>query len=120
NITSTRDMAGQSPFVINAGFSYANPKAGWNTGLFYNVKGPTLYIVGVGLYPDVYDKPFHSLNFSVNKSLGSDGRTVIVFKVANLLNDRVEKFYQSFYTQNEIFESINPGRSFSLNVLHSF
>jgi len=120
NITNTRDMAGQSPYVINAGISYLNQKAGLNVGAFYNVKGPTLYIVGVGLYPDVYAEPFHSLNFSLNKTIGKEGKTTIDFKVANLLNDRVEKFYHSYQADNQVFDSINPGRSFSIGISHSF
>jgi hypothetical protein len=119
-ISNTRDMAGQSPYVINAGLSYMNQKTGLNAGMFYNVKGPTLYIVGVGLYPDVYAEPFHSLNFSLNKSFGKDGKTVIDFKISNLLNDRVEKFYQSYQAQDQIFDSINPGRAISLGVSHNF
>lgn len=119
-ISDTRDMAGQSPYVINAGLSYMNQKSGLNAGFFYNVKGPTLYIVGVGLYPDVYSEPFHSLNFSFNKSFGKDGRTSVDFKVSNLLNDRVENFYRSYNAQDQIFDSINPGRTFSLGVSHNF
>lgn len=120
NITNTRDMAGQSPYVINMGLSYSNPKVGLNTGLFYNVKGPTLYIVGIGLYPDVYSQPFHSLNFSFNKSIGKSGKTTIDFKVANLLNDRLEKFYTSYGADDQIFDSINPGRAISLGISHNF
>lgn len=120
NVTNTRDMAGQSPYVINAGISYADQDAGLNAGIFYNVKGPTLYIVGIGLYPDVYTEPFHGLNLSFNKSLGKEGKTSIDFKVDNLLNDRVEKFYQSFGAEQQIFDSINPGRTFSLGVSHTF
>lgn len=119
-ISDTRDMAGQSPYVINTGLSYMNQKTGFNAGLFYNVKGPTLYIVGVGLYPDVYAEPFHSLNFSLNKAFGKDGKTTIDFKVSNLLNDRVEKFYRSYRAQDQIFDSINPGRAISLGVSHNF
>lgn len=120
DIKNTRDMAGQSPYVINAGISYSNQDLGLNTGLFYNVKGPTLYIVGAGLFPDVYTQPFNSLNFSFNKSLGKEGKTTIDFKVANLLNDRLEKFYKSYEAQDQIFDSFNPGMTFSLGVSHNF
>ncbi len=119
-ISNTRDMAGQSPYVINAGLSYMSQKAGLNAGLFYNVKGSTLYIVGVGLYPDVYSEPFHSLNFSLNKAFGKDGKTTIDFKVSNLLNDRVENFYKSYGAEDQIFDSINPGRAISLGFSHNF
>lgn len=119
-VDDKRDMAGQSPYVINAGISYANPDKGINAGIFYNVKGPTLYIVGVGLYSDVYTEPFHGVNLSFNKTVGKEGRTAIDFKVDNLLNDRVEKFYQSFGAQQQIFDSINPGITFSLGLSYRF
>ncbi|MCB0699342.1 MAG: TonB-dependent receptor, partial [Chitinophagaceae bacterium] len=120
SITDKRDMAGQSPYVINAGIAYSNADMGLNAGVFYNVKGPTLYIVGVGLYPDVYTEPFHGVNLSFNKTIGKEGKTVIDFKVENLLNDRVEKFYQSYKATKQIFDSINPGRSFSIGISHNF
>lgn len=119
-LTNTRDMAGQSPYVINAGLSYSNSDIGLNAGVFYNVKGATLYIVGVGLYPDVYTEPYHGLSLSFNKSLGKEGKTTVDFKVDNLLNDRVEKFYQSYNANKEIFDSINPGMTFSLGISHKF
>lgn len=119
-ITNTRDMAGQSPYVVNLGLSYMNQELGLNAGVFYNVKGRTLYIVGVGLYPDVYTEPYHGVNLSFNKSLGKEGKTSIDFKIDNLLNDRVEKFYQSFGAQQQIFDSMNPGMTFSLGISHRF
>jgi hypothetical protein len=113
-------MAGQSPYVINAGLSYSSPKSGLNGGIFYNVKGPTLYIVGIGLYPDVYTEPFHSLNISFNQTFGKNDRSKIGVKVANLLNDRIENYYRSYKADDQIFDSINPGMSFSLSFSHSF
>jgi len=119
-IEPTRNMAGQSPFVINAGISYMNVESGLNFGMFYNVKGETLYIVGAGLFPDIYVEPFHSLNFSLNKKLGEEQKTTIEFKVENILNDRIETFFQSFEAQDQPFSSLNPGRWISVGVSHKF
>jgi outer membrane receptor protein involved in Fe transport len=119
-IENTRPMAGQSPFVINAGLTYNHPENGINAGIFYNVKGETLYIVGAGLFPDIYTEPFHSVNVSISRSFGKNDRTSIDFRVANLLNDRVETFYQSFRAENQIFNSINPNRTFSLGCSVKF
>lgn len=120
NISSVRRMAGQSPYVINAGISYGNREIGLDVGVFYNVKGPTLEIVGIGLYPDAFSEPFHSLNFSINKKFGKEQRTVVDLKVANILNDRVETFYRSHNAERQVFSSINPGVSFGLGVSHTF
>ncbi|MCH2085121.1 MAG: TonB-dependent receptor [Saprospiraceae bacterium] len=119
-IESTREMAGQAPYVINAGLTYNDTEQGWAAGLFYNVKGETLTVIGSGLYPDVFSEPFHSLNFSVNKRLGAEKKTTIDLKVSNILNDRREAFFQSFNAQNEIFNSVNPGVNFSLGLSHQF
>jgi outer membrane receptor protein involved in Fe transport len=117
NINNTRVMAGQSPFVINTGLSYNVEKIGLNVGVFYNVKGQTLSIVGTGLSPDIYDEPFHSLNLSVSQKIKN---TSIDFRVQNILNDRVESFYQSYKAEKQIFNSVNPGVTFTFGVSHKF
>ena len=102
-IENTRTMAGQAPYVINAGLSYGDSETGLDAGIFYNVKGPTLLIVGSGLYPDVYQREFHSMNFSIAKRIGA-----------------VESYYDSFQADEQLFNSLNPGRAFSLGLSHQF
>lgn len=119
-IDDQREMAGQSPYVINAGLTYDNLELGINTGLFYNVKGPTLAIVGAGLFPDIYEKPFHSLNFSFNKKIGKDQKTIIDFKVSNLLDSSIKNYYQSYGAEDQIYNSRYAGRSFSVGVSYKF
>lgn len=119
-VDNTRQMAGQAPYVINAGIGYANPDKGIQAGAFYNVKGPSLEIVGTGLYPDVFTEPFHSLNASFSKQLGEEGNTSLTFRVSNILNDRRESFFQSYEATEQPFTSLNPGVEFSFGVSHSF
>lgn len=120
NLDNVRQMAGQAPYVINAGLIYSNPDKGWESGLFYNVKGETLEIVGAGLYPDIFFQPFHSLNFSLSKKFGEDNRSSIDFQISNILNDRVESFYQSFQARDRVFNSIGPGVAFGVGFGHKF
>jgi TonB-dependent receptor len=120
NIENTREMAGQSPYVINAGFTYTNDSLGVDAGLFYNVKGPTLYIVGAGLFPDIYFESFHSLNFSASKKFGDEKRSSIDFRISNLLNDSWEYNYQSFEATPQTFSRMSPGRAFSIGFSHKF
>ena len=77
-------------------------------------------IVGSGLYPDIYIRPFHSLNFSLSKKIGADKNTSIDLKVANILNDKVESYYDSYQAEERLFSSLNPGRAFSLGLSHQF
>jgi outer membrane receptor protein involved in Fe transport len=120
NIDDTRQMAGQAPYVINAGLTYNNYDAGIDAGFFYNVKGPTLEIVGVGLYPDVFTQPFHSLNFSFNYKFGPNDNTTIDFGISNILDDKLESFFESFRAEPEVFNRRSPGRAFSLGISHNF
>lgn len=114
SIRSYRKMAGQAPFIVNGGISYNSFEKGLDVGLYYNVKGSTLNIVGIGLFPDIYTQPFHSLNFGLNKKLSE--KLFVDFKVSNILNDNVDIVYKSYNAQDQTFSSINPGTSFSLGL----
>ncbi|MGM0375189.1 MAG: TonB-dependent receptor domain-containing protein [Bacteroidota bacterium] len=120
NIENTREMAGQSPYVINAGLSYNDSNKGLDAGVFYNVKGPTLTIVGGGLFPDIYSEPFHSLNFNLNKKFGEDQKTTVDIKISNLLNEKRESFFKAYEAQKQIYNQINPGRSISIGLSYKF
>lgn len=119
-IEDTRVMAGQAPYVINAGLTYSNPDSGFDAGLFYNVKGSTLSIVGGGLFPDIYMEPFHSLNFSLNKKLGAERRTTVDFKVSNILNQKMQSFYKSYQAEDQIYSSFNYGFELGVGISYNF
>jgi len=119
-LEKTRQMAGQSPYLMNAGITYNHIEKGISGGLFYNVKGPTLHIVGAGLFPDIYVKPFHSLNFSLSKKFGESGNTILDIKVANILDEDIESYYQSYNAENQIYSKLSAGPSFSLGFKHKF
>lgn len=120
SIKNYRPMAGQAPYVVNFGLSYGDVEKGIQTGLFYNVKGAALQIVGSGLTPDVFQDPFHSLNFGFNKKLGEDRKTAIDIKIANILNDKVESVFKSYEAADQIFSSLNPGITFGIGITHKF
>ena len=119
-IERERDMQGQAPFLINFGLDYNNSEIGLQTALFYNVQGPTLEVVGIGLVPDVYTQPFNSLNFTLSKSFGELKKSSIDIKVTNLLGDERLSEYESFRTSNEIFSLRDPGTEFSLGYTFKF
>ena len=119
-IDDTRDMAGQAPWIVNAGILYNNIDIGFDAGFFYNVKGETLTVVGSGLFPDVYSQPFHSLNFNMNKIVGAQGRWTLNVSASNILNDDREEFYQSFRASDQIFQRISPETSIGFGASYSF
>jgi outer membrane receptor protein involved in Fe transport len=123
-IKDTRDMAGQAPYLINAGLTYDGNGGkgfakGLDAGLFYNVQGKTLQYVGINDLPDVYSKPFHSLNFNMTKVLGAKERFQLGFKVENLLGAERESVYQSYQAADQYFERRSPGTKFEFKLSYS-
>ncbi|MAU15256.1 MAG: TonB-dependent receptor [Muricauda sp.] len=119
-IDGSRELQGQSPFLINAGLNYDNREMGLETGIFYNVQGKTLEVVGFGQNPDVYTQPFHSLNFNFSKTIGKEQRSKISFKANNILNDDRVSLYESYGATKENFSFREPGMSFSLGYSLNF
>lgn len=115
-IGNYRNMYGQSPFIINTSLNYSNDTLGFESRLSYNVQGKRIAVVGVGVRPDVYDQSFHSLNLKVSQRLGKKKLWKTNLTVRNILNDRREKLFESYNADSQIFESFNPGRSFSIGV----
>ncbi|WP_452218489.1 TonB-dependent receptor domain-containing protein [Lacinutrix undariae] len=119
-IERERDLQGQSPFLINVGLDYNNSDAGLQTGLFYNVQGKTLEVVGTGIVPDVYTQSFHALNFTMNKSFGEDRRSSVELKVNNILGSERESSYESYKTSDQIYSLRDPGTEISLGYNFKF
>lgn len=122
-IEETREMAGQAPFIINAGVSYNGGENGFwkglEAGIYYNVQGTTLQYVGIADKPDIYMLPFHSLNLNASKYLGKDSRTQLGFKIENLLNDKKESVFRSFNPTDQFFTKLEPGITFQLKLSYS-
>lgn len=115
-IEDTRDMAGQAPYIINTGLAYSGADNFLNAGIYYNVQGRTLQFVGAADRPDVYTVPFHSVNMSFSKGFGIDGKLNMSLKINNLLNDKREAEFESFGAANQLFQSLAPGRTFSVSL----
>ena len=113
-IEKSRTLQGQSPLLINAGLTYNNEDNGILSGLYYNVQGKTLEIVGTGVVPDVYTLPFHSLNFNFSKNFGKDKKHAITLQISNVLDSKRESQYESFKAENKIFTLRELGRTFSV------
>ncbi len=114
----SRPLQGQSPYLINAGLDYNNVKKGIRGGLYYNVQGKTLEVVGDGFYPDVFTMPFNSLNFNLTKQFKNN--TSLTLRIRNLLNDERESIFEGYGGTNEYFRYREIGRSFSLGYSIKF
>lgn len=118
-VSSTRSMAGQAPWIMNAGVIYNNELTGLEISTFYNVQSRTLEFVGFGNRTDIFSVPFHSLNFNLTKRFGNDNRYSAGLKVSNILNDAREKVFSSYNASDRIFTRLLPQRTFSLSFSYS-
>ena len=122
SISQYRDMAGQSPYLVNLGLAYEGGNGGFletlEAGLYYNVQGKTLQIVGIKDRPDIYSKPFHSLNFNFSKRFKKG--VEFGFKIKNILNSKNETVYQSFNAEDQYYELRETGTSYSVSIKYNF
>lgn len=119
-VENERELQGQSPYLINAGLNYNDTEIGIQTGLFFNVQGKTLEVVGTGIVPDVYTVPFNSLNFTLNKKIGAEKKSTIDIKISNILDSQRKSVYESFNAAEQVFTQLNPGTEFSIGYSYSF
>ncbi|MDX2192499.1 MAG: TonB-dependent receptor [Gemmatimonadales bacterium] len=72
NLTNpTRPMVGQSPWVVNAGLTFAGSR-GLSATVLYNVVGRRITEVGTGGVPDAYEERRHLLDVSLQAPLWGD------------------------------------------------
>ena len=119
-IDTFRKLQGQSPYLVNAGITYDLFESDLEAGLFYNVQGRALQVIGVGQFPDVFTEPFHSLNLNASKRFGENKKKTLTLKVDNLLNDAIESRFDYFGNTDFIFSSLNPGVNVSLAFGYKF
>jgi len=115
-VSRTREMQGQSPYIVNATLNYNSPESGWNFNTSYNVQGKRLSVVGIARIPHVFEVPFHSLNARVSKTFGNWRASV---NAQNILNQNRQQVYQAFGATDRIYASFNPGMSFSLGIVYT-
>jgi TonB-dependent receptor len=115
---TTRQLQGQSPYLINANLSYNNPgPLGLVATISYNTFGDRLSDVAGGATPDLFERSYSTVNFVVNKTIGNHFTVNLAAK--NLTNPEI-KVSQQFKGAEYINESYQRGRSISLGVNYSF
>ena len=107
-----RPMQGQSPYIINAGLYYDNPKINMTFSILYNIIGKRIVAVGQSNQnsnediPNTYEMPFHSLDAAIQKKFG---RISLNLGVQNMLDQKTvlsqigtvnENGNEYSYTQN--------------------
>jgi outer membrane receptor protein involved in Fe transport len=86
-----RPMQGQSPYVLNAGFQYLNPKSGVGCNIVFNRIGDRIFQVGNQGYLSILEAPRSIFDVQVSKRIFDKGE--VKLGVNDLLN-RPAVFYQ--------------------------
>ena len=123
NTNTDRPLEGQSPYVANVSLGYRNTVS-WSqdrdqhtsVSLNYNVFGPRIIAIGTNDVPDIYEQPFHRLNFVLSHSfsqyiqVGFTANNILDPLATTTLGDEVEG------DESNVVQEFRRGRSYSLSV----
>lgn len=110
-----RPLQGQSPYVLNVNLDYDNKDQGTNLTLLYNVFGKRVDTVGTQGLPDIYQEPFHRVDFVFQQKFGIDLKNKVRLRVQNILDPNAE------LTQGGIIkQTYHKGRRASLSYTRTF
>ncbi len=115
-----RPMFGQSPYSVNAFVNFSNDSLGLTCNVSYNVQGPRLSVVGIGLIPDVYEQPFHSLNLKVSKTFGKEDKWNMSLSGQNLLNQVRNQYFVAYQAESQVFNTVRPGMTVTTGITYRF
>lgn len=116
NTPRTRQLQGQSPYVLNLDLAYVNYELGMDAGLHFNVFGERLSDVSLGGTPDVFEQPRNMLNFTFSQRLVENLN--LKFSARNILDARMERLYhykgqEYFNTQYDLGTTLSLGFSYT-------
>ncbi|MBT8399587.1 MAG: TonB-dependent receptor [Rhodothermia bacterium] len=113
DIGDSRELQGQSPYILNADLSYDNQKSGTSVGAFFNVFGRRLSNVSLGGTPDVFERPSPQLDLSTSQRLHRNWS--VNASIKNVLNTS-RKWSHLFEGDEFVYQEYNKGQTFSLGV----
>lgn len=115
DVSRTRQLYDQSPYIINLDLSYDNPGTGTSASLLYNIAGPRITIASLTT-EDVFEQPAPVLDFVISQKLGR--HLSVRFSARNLLNPLIERTYGE--DSNLIYSSHKRGRTYGLSLSYDF
>jgi hypothetical protein len=108
-----RPLLGQSPYVVNADITYNNLRIGTRISLLFNVFGERYMVNAESATPDIYERPRHMLDVTMNQRLFSNVNLKLAAK--NILNDPVT-FSHEYKGREFIDSEYWTGVSFSVGL----
>ncbi len=122
---TSRALQGQSPYLINAGLLFNEPKSNLSFNILYNRIGERISEVGYQGYPDIYEKGRNMLDFQISKKL-INNKAELRLNLADILNEKIY-FYQNnnnkkTYQSNidNIMNTARTGMGASLTFTYNF
>lgn len=119
-----RSLQGQSPYIVNVGFTYRQPKLDLSFTILYNQIGPRLSVVGTSVYPDLFENSRPLLDIQISKKILKNG--VLKFTMSDLIA-RPSYLYQNKDSNKEFNKNkdvvINKNmnyRSYQLSFTYTF
>lgn len=82
-----RPLQGQAPYIVDLVVGYDARRLGARFGLHYSVVGPRIVDVGSNFLPDVFQQPFHRVDFSWTQQLAKSWQ--LGLSGGNVLNQPV-------------------------------
>lgn len=114
SITNTkRRMTGHSNYVVNLNLGYDAPNGNHSATLAYNVFGERIMIPGIEGKDDVYEQPFHSLDFIY--TYYPSYSSTLKLKVQNLLDEEKEMEFE-----DTLFRRETKGIGFDISFKWNF
>ena len=127
-----RPLAGQSPYLVNAGLFYQHDDKRIFASLLYNRIGKRIESVGVPMQdqnediPDIYEMPRNSLDLTFSKKIGK--AVEIKAGIQDMLNSKIEyKQFVKLTDQNggkrereQLVRSYRPGVDINVGVSLKF
>lgn len=112
----TRELQGQSPFILNLDLTYMNYDAGTTASLHFNIFGERLSSISRNFTPDVYEQPAAQLDFVVSQEIMS----VFTIKAAvkNLLDTSYKEVHK-YRGKEYVFYEYDRGMSFNVGLSYS-
>lgn len=110
---TTRRMTGHSAWVTNVQLSFDTDDDKHSATIVYNVFGERIAYGGRGGLDDVYEQPFHSLDFSYN--FFPTEQLSLKFKAKNLLGE-----LSQYEQQGQRVYDYDPGSQFDLQLSYKF
>jgi TonB-dependent receptor len=113
----TRELTGQSPYIVNVDLTYNNPRWGTTVSLYYNILGERLSQVSPPGTPNVFEQPAPTLDLIWSQKFRD--RWKLSVSVKNLLDRATEETY-TYREVDYMRSSHRRGVTTSLGLAYAF